>query len=85
MKSIVHLKPGECRWPVATDANGTHLFCCVQKRPGKSPYCERHHKLAYEPPIFVKLYDKGLPDAVLARITGEYAKPRDAAWHEVIE
>ncbi len=47
-----------CQWPIGTAPPGeaVHLRCCLPKQPADpgdnpSPYCERHHAMAYQPRV----------------------------------
>lgn len=42
LRSVDELYPNQCRWPLAEDPQGRHLFCPRQKAPGRASYCEFH-------------------------------------------
>ena len=48
MISLDELGPHDCRWP---DGEGASIrFCGARKVDGK-PYCARHCRIAYRPPL----------------------------------
>lgn len=46
LRTITELDAHGCKWPVATDKNGTHLFCNEPQRDNSS-YCTEHHAKAH--------------------------------------
>ena len=39
-RTIEHLEPNECRWPVGRASTGRHLLC--GRKTNRYPYCDRH-------------------------------------------
>jgi hypothetical protein len=39
-RTIEHLEPNECRWPVGQASTGRHLLC--GRKTLRHPYCDRH-------------------------------------------
>lgn len=49
MKAVLGLKEGEhCKWPIGDPKSAQFHFCTCPPKTGE-PYCEDHHKAAYEP------------------------------------
>lgn len=69
MKTLTELEMTECRWPLDDTLNGKHIFCAAPKKGGGSPYCARHHAMAYT------RAPKRLPAASGAPMMLEYIDP----------
>lgn len=48
MLGILQLGPTTCKFPIG-DPRNVDFGYCGHKRQGTSPYCEYHHRLAYQP------------------------------------
>ena len=44
--TLFELRPNSCRWPLAVNEAGEHLFCGVVKPPERS-YCAEHYRNSY--------------------------------------
>jgi GcrA cell cycle regulator len=43
---LVELEPHHCRWPIG-DPHQPGFFFCANDKDGSSPYCPRHHGMAF--------------------------------------
>lgn len=74
-KTLMQLEPRDCRWPIAADAEGRHLFCGGTKVIGL--YCNDHHRLAYRPSTRTPPKKIRVLDPITGRVREKFVRGDD--------
>lgn len=74
-KTLMQLEPRDCRWPVAVDPEGRHLFCGGTKVVGS--YCREHHNLAYRPATRTPPKKIRVVDPITGRVREKFVRGND--------